>query len=145
MPIQRCAGVTLGSTKGRIKGADEPVRARRLLGIEPRDGRVGRAESSLVGRHREMAAVEGFLERAIGGRGGVVNVVGPPGVGKSRVAREAAALAAGRGAEVFGTFCESHASDIPFYVVTRRCGRRAGSKTLPAGRPGEDAPAISRC
>ena len=52
-------------------------------------------------------------------------VVGPPGIGKSRVAREAAALAAGRGVEVFWTFCESHARDIPFYAVTRLL--RAGS------------------
>ena len=43
----------------------------------------------------------------------------PPGIGKSRVAREAAALAAGRGVEVFWTFCESHARDIPFHAVTR--------------------------
>ncbi len=109
----------------RIKGADEPVRARRLVAIGPRDGLVGRAEASLVGRRWEMAALDAMVDRAIGGRGGVVNVVGPPGIGKSRVAREAAALAAGRGVEVFWTFCESHASDIPFHVVTRLL--RAGS------------------
>ena len=102
-----------------IKGADEPVRARRLLAIRPRDGLVGRAEASLVGRRWEMAALDAIVDRAIGGRGGVVNVVGPPGIGKSRVAREAAALAAGRGVEVFWAFCESHASDIPFHAVTR--------------------------
>ena len=103
----------------RIKGADEPVPARRLLAIGPRDGLVGRAEATLVGRRWEMAALDAMVDRTIGGRGGVVNVVGPPGIGKSRVAREAAALAAGRGVEVFWTFCESHASDIPFRVVTR--------------------------
>ena len=103
----------------RIKGADEPVRARRLLAISPRDGLVGRAEASLVGRRWEMAALDAMVDRAIGGRGGVVNVVGPPGIGKSRVAREAAALAAGRGVEVFWAFCESHARDIPFSAVTR--------------------------
>jgi class 3 adenylate cyclase len=81
----------------RIKGADEPVRARRLLAIRPRHAPVGRTESSLVGRRWEIAAVEAILDRTIGGRGGVVNVVGPPGIGKSRVAREAAALASGRG------------------------------------------------
>ena len=102
----------------RIKGADEPVRARRLLAIGPRDGQVGRAEARLVGRAWEMAALDAMVERTIGGRGGVVNVVGPPGIGKSRVAREAAALAAGRGAEAFWTFCESHARDIPFHAVT---------------------------
>ena len=82
-------------------------------------GLVGRAEASLVGRRWEMAALDAIVERAIGGRGGVVGVVGPPGIGKSRVAREAAALAAGRGVEVFWTFCESHAGDIPFHVVAQ--------------------------
>ena len=103
----------------RIKGTDEPVPARRLVAISPRDGLVGRAEASLVGRRWEMAALDAIADRAIGGRGGVVNVVGPPGIGKSRVAREAAALAAGRGVEVFWTFCESHARDVPFHAVTR--------------------------
>jgi class 3 adenylate cyclase len=109
----------------RIKGADEPVRARRLLAISPRDGLVRRAEASLVGRRWEMAALDALVDRTIGGRGGVVNVVGPPGIGKSRTAREAAAAAAGRGVEVFWTFCESHARDIPFYAVSRLL--RAGS------------------
>ena len=66
-----------------------------------------------------MAALDAMVDRAIGGRGGVVNVVGPPGIGKSRVAREAAALAAGRGVEVFWAFCESHAREVPFHVVAR--------------------------
>ena len=103
----------------RIKGADEPVRAQRLVAISPRDGRVGRAEAGLVGRRREMAALEEILGHTIGGRGGVVGVAGPPGIGKSRMAREAAALAAGRGVEVVWAFCESHARKIPFYAVTR--------------------------
>ena len=109
----------------RIKGADEPVRARQLVAISPRDGLLGRADARLVGRGWEMAALDAIVERAIGGRGGVVNVVGPPGIGKSRAAREAAALAAGRGVEVFWVFCESHARDVPFYAVTRLL--RAGS------------------
>ena len=109
----------------RIKGADEPVHARRLLGIGPRDGLVGRAEASLVGRRWEMAALDAMVDRMIGGRGGVVTVVGPPGIGKSRVAREVGALAAGRGVEVFWAFCESHARDISFGVVARLL--RAGS------------------
>jgi adenylate cyclase len=103
----------------RIKGADEPLRARRLVAISTRDGLVGRAEASLVGRRWEMAALDAIADRMIGGRGGVVNVVGPAGIGKSRVAREAAALAAGRGVEVVWTFCESHAPGIPFGVVAR--------------------------
>lgn len=108
-----------------IKGSADPVRARRLVAIGPRGRRVGRAEANLVGRRWEMAALDALLDCAIGGRGGVVNVVGPPGVGKSRVAREAAALAASRGVEVFWTFCESHARDVPFHAVTHLL--RAGS------------------
>ena len=102
-----------------IKNADEPVRARQLMAISPRDGQVGRAEAPLVGRRPEMAALDAIVDRAIGGRGGVVNVVGPPGIGKSRAAREAAALAAGRRVDVFWTFCESHAHEVPFHAVTR--------------------------
>ena len=102
-----------------IKGADDPVPARRLLAIGPRHALAGRAEASLVGRRWEMAALDAMVDRAIGGRGGVVNVVGPPGIGKSRIAREVATMAAGRGVEVVWAFCESHASDIPFQVVTR--------------------------
>ncbi len=114
----------------RIKGADEPVRAHRLVAVGPRNVRVGQTEASLVGRRWEMAALDALLERAIGGRGGVVNVVGPPGIGKSRVAREAAALAAARGVEVFWTFCESHAGDIPFGVVARLLRAASGVAEL---------------
>jgi class 3 adenylate cyclase len=103
----------------RIKGADEPVRARRLLAIAPRQGILGRAEAALVGRRWEMAALGAAVDRAIGGSGGVVTVAGPPGIGKSRIAREVAGLAAGRGVEVCWAFCESHARDVPFGAVTR--------------------------
>ena len=113
-----------------IKGADEPVPARRLMGIGPRDGQLGRVEASLVGRGWEMAALDAIVDRAIGGRGGVVNVVGPPGIGKSRIAREAAALAADREVEVFWAFCESHAQDIPFYAVTRLLRAASGVADL---------------
>jgi class 3 adenylate cyclase len=120
----------------RIKGAGEPVRARRLVAISPRDALVGRAETSLVGRRWEMAALDAIVDRAIGGRGGVMNVVGPPGIGKSRVAREAASLAAGRGVEVFWAFCESHARDVPFHAAAQLL--RASRELLRAGAPDAD-------
>jgi adenylate cyclase len=102
----------------RIKGHDEPVPARRLVAIQHDHVAVAGTESTLVGRRQEMAALETMVEHAIGGRGGVVGVTGQPGIGKSRVAREAAALAMDRGVEVVWTYCESHARDIPFHVVT---------------------------
>ncbi len=120
----------------RIKGAEEPVPARRLLGLGDGHRAAGRAESNLVGRRWEMAAVEGLLDRAIDGHGGVVGVVGSPGIGKSRLVREVTAMAAARGVEVFTAFCESHASDIPFYVVARllRAATGVGDLDGPAAR-----------
>src|SRR5262249_16999933 len=104
--------VVLSDPEGvRMKGAGEPGGARRVMASGPRDG--------LGGRGWEMAALDAGVERAIGGRGGVVTVVGPPGIGKSRTARETAAGVAGRGVEVFWAFCESHARNVAFYAVTR--------------------------
>jgi class 3 adenylate cyclase len=117
-----------------IKGAEEPVAARRLLGIGDQHRAVKRAESNLVGRRWEMPAVEGLLERAIAGYGAVVGVVGPPGIGKSRLVREVAALAHRQGVEVFTTFCESHTSQVPFHVVTRLLrGNTPGGRTSLTG------------
>src|SRR5277367_3568860 len=75
----------------QIKGAGEPVPARRLLGMGDGHRAGGHAESTLVGRRWEMAAVEGLLDRAIEGHGTVVGVVGSPGIGKSRLVRDVAA------------------------------------------------------
>jgi class 3 adenylate cyclase len=102
-----------------IKGTDQPVCTQRLLGVPEGRHAVGRAESNLVGRRWELSAVEGLLERAIDGHGAVVGVVGSPGIGKSRLVREVSEVAAARNVEVFTAFCESHTSQVPFYVVAR--------------------------
>jgi class 3 adenylate cyclase len=103
----------------QIKGAEEPVAAHRLLGVGEQHRAVGRAESNLVGRRWEMSAVEGLLDRAIDGHGGVVGVVGPPGIGKSRLVREVAAMASDRSVEVFTAFCGSHTRQLAFHAVAR--------------------------
>jgi class 3 adenylate cyclase len=100
-----------------IKGHDEPVSVRLLLAVEHTHGAAGGAESTLVGRRGEMAALDAMVKQAFGGRGGVVGVAGPPGIGKSRAAREVAALAKNRGADVVWTYCESHTRDIPFHLI----------------------------
>ena len=114
----------------QIKGADKPVAAQRLLGMGERHRAVGRAESNLVGRRWEMSAVEGLLDRAVDGHGAVVGVVGPPGIGKSRLVRELSAMASPRGAEVFTAFCESHTSQVPFYAVARLLRAATGVEGL---------------
>lgn len=119
-----------GTELVHIKGAAQPVPARRLLGMVDGPRAAGRAESNLVGRDWEMAAVEGLLARAIDGSGAVVGVVGPPGIGKSRLVREVSATAAARGVEVFSAFCESHASDVPFRVVAQLLRAATGVRGL---------------
>lgn len=101
----------------QIKGADDPVRVRRLLGVAQQHQQGKRSDPALVGRTWELNTIAGILDEAIGGAGCVINAVGPPGIGKSRIVRESAALAAQRGVEVFATHCESHTSDIPFHAV----------------------------
>jgi adenylate cyclase len=99
-----------------IKGAKAPVPARRLITTRSDHGR--RKDPQLVGRTWELNTIAGILDEALGGAGCVVGVVGPPGIGKSRTVREAAALAESRGMDVFTTYCESHTSDIAFHAVT---------------------------
>ena len=78
----------------RIKGADEPVRVHRLVAIGARDG-LACAPRGPPGRSaRELSTVEALLDSAIDGHGAVVAVVGSPGIGKSRLVREVAAIAA---------------------------------------------------
>ncbi|HEX7426946.1 MAG TPA: adenylate/guanylate cyclase domain-containing protein, partial [Mycobacterium sp.] len=111
--------VSLGDAElVHIKGMDDPVRAIRLLEIgEHQAGR--HSDSPLIGRKWELNTVTALLDEAVGGTGCVVTIVGPPGIGKSRLVRESSAIAAGRGVPVVGTYCESHASDIPFHAVAR--------------------------
>jgi adenylate cyclase len=112
-----------------IKGADDPMPTRRLLAVGEHRPRL-RGESSLVGRTWELNTITGILEDAISGAGYVVNIVGPPGIGKSRLVRETAAIAASLGVAVFTTYCESHTSDIPFHVVARFLRTASGVNDL---------------
>jgi predicted ATPase len=72
------------------------------------------------------------LDCAVDGHGAVVGVVGPPGIGKSRLVREVAAMARQRSVEVFTTFCESHASQVPFHAVARLLRAATGVEGLGA-------------
>jgi class 3 adenylate cyclase len=103
----------------RVKGVQDAVPARSLVSMAAQSSRTGASYSRLVGRDWEVAMLAAMLDRSIEGRGSVVGVVGPPGIGKTRLAREAVQLAKSRGVEVFSTFCESHATDVPFRVLAR--------------------------
>ena len=71
-----------------------------------------------------------MLHRAVHGHGCVACVVGPPGIGKSRIAAETVALAQTLGAHVFSTFGESHTKEVPFLASTRLLRTALGIEAL---------------
>ncbi|WP_396931591.1 AAA family ATPase [Mycolicibacterium sp.] len=108
----------LGETElVHVKGAREPKPARRLLGTSVGLRRRQTTETTLVGRTWELASIAGMLDEAIGGAGCVVGLVGPAGIGKSRIVREITAQADARDVDVFTAYCESHTSDLPFHAA----------------------------
>lgn len=123
----------LGDTEAVvIKGSDTPVPAVRLFGMSNLQ-QAARAQSELVGREWEIGALTGLLSHATDGRGSVVGVVGPPGIGKSRITREIASRASQSGVEVAVTYCESHTSDIPFHAASGLLRAALGVEGLPDG------------
>lgn len=114
-----------------VKGMPAPVPARRLLGLTPHR-RPTRLQTTFIGRDWEMTALTGILERAVGGNGGIVGLVGPPGIGKSRVVQEITSRARNVGAEVFTTSCESHTAEIPFHAAANLLRCATGASGLDA-------------
>lgn len=110
--------VTLGDPeKVWIKGSDAPVVARRLIAAGSTTRRPARQLSTLIGRDWELSSISAMLDQAMKGKGCIVGLVGPPGIGKSRMTAEITSVAVGRSCDVFTTRCESHAKEIPFQAA----------------------------
>ncbi len=103
----------------RIKGSVDPVPAHQLLAMSGNRSVPAPRASTLVGREWELAALHAMLKRSVAGHGCVINVVGPPGIGKSRTVAETIARAELLGMSVVSTYCESHTSDVAFQAATR--------------------------
>ena len=76
----------------QVKGKSEPVRAYAV--VSEIHGRTSmevsreRGLTPLIGRDRELRALDGTHRRAAGGQGAIVLIAGEPGVGKSRLLYE---------------------------------------------------------
>ncbi len=105
----------LGRTQ--IKGLREPLAVYEVLGLGALRTRlqVGahRGLARFVGREAELERLGEALERARGGQGQIVGVVGEAGVGKSRLFHEFKARLA-QGCMVLETFSVSHGKAFPY-------------------------------
>ena len=97
---------------------------------------------AFVGRQRELEEIRRGLDDAAAGRGRLFLLVGEPGIGKSRLADEAATAAAGRGAAVLWGRCWE-AGGAPAYwpwlevleAIARSLDDAALRETLGDGAP----------
>jgi len=101
-----------------LKGKDEPVAAFRLLGVSHRLISEGPAATGrpFVGRTDEIAALDGLLRSAKAGRGRLIDVVGEPGIGKSRLLSEFRKRQGGEASWVEGR-CLSYGAMTPYLLV----------------------------
>ena len=111
---------TEGLPPFEVKGKAEPVVAS-VVGT-PRDSAlhdVGK-EVPFVGREAELRELLSLADRAAGGAGAVVEIIGSPGIGKSRLATEAIERWA---LDTLRVACEEYGSATP-YLPFRRVFRR---------------------
>ena len=74
-----------------------------------------RGRETFVGRRRELDEIRSGIDGAIAGRGSLFTLSGEPGVGKSRLAQEAASHARAQGARVIWGRCWEHGGAPPYW------------------------------
>ena len=99
-----------------LKGKAQPVPAYRLLALLPAIPAMSRPiGASFVGREDELGTLERALSRAVDGRSPqLVTIMGPPGIGKSRLARE---LMRRSQARVLSGGCLSYGEGITYWPL----------------------------
>jgi class 3 adenylate cyclase/tetratricopeptide (TPR) repeat protein len=117
----------------RLKGKAEPVRAWRLLSVDPDAQRANGSLSALVGRKAECAMLREAFDEVVESRTPqLVTILGPAGIGKSRLAR-AMVDAVGNRAEVVAGRCLPYGEGItywPLAEIVRRLAGRAEERAI---------------
>jgi tetratricopeptide (TPR) repeat protein len=101
----------------RVKGKGQPVAASRLLSVQGLEGLARRFDAPMVGRTDELRSLTDALGRAERDRACVlVTVLGPAGVGKSRLVQEFLEHARGSARLVLGR-CLPYGQGITYWPV----------------------------
>jgi DNA-binding SARP family transcriptional activator/tetratricopeptide (TPR) repeat protein len=91
---------------------------------------VGPPRAALVGRRRELAALSDVFERCTQGHAPhLATVLGEPGIGKSRLARELADHLAGRATVLLGR-CRAYGEGITYWPLREMVVALAGDRPL---------------
>jgi class 3 adenylate cyclase/tetratricopeptide (TPR) repeat protein len=119
-----------------LKGKSKPVPVITLG--EPLDSRKQQnSEDFFVGRDTEMAILQGAAEQLINGSGGLIEVVGEPGIGKTRLVDEAVTQVSD--VTVLRCDCERTGAAAPYTPVRRLLHHVLGTSSA------MDPNAIARC
>jgi len=109
-----------------VKGKSEPIAAyavgARSSSTQP--DQVVAVEHPLVGRDKELQLLDEMLARTQAGRGGLVEISGPAGIGKSRLIEEMRTRAAS--ADVVRVFCNPFETQTPYFAIRYMVRSRLG-------------------
>jgi DNA-binding CsgD family transcriptional regulator/tetratricopeptide (TPR) repeat protein len=86
----------------------------------------------LIGRDAEMVAVGRAVRAVQDGQAARIAICGEPGIGKSRLAQEACAVAERRGCRVLGGRATEFEQHVPFAILTSALDNAIGSFAKPA-------------
>ncbi|MGI9111580.1 MAG: BTAD domain-containing putative transcriptional regulator [Gaiellaceae bacterium] len=130
-----------------LKGKAKPVRAYRLLALDSAGPRTPRLRSPMVGRGRESRLLQDAFARAVQGRTcHLFTVLGPAGVGKSRLLSEGMTEIGGRARVLTGS-CLSYGEGITFRpiaeIVAQAFGEDDPRAAIEAAVGGADAEVVA--
>lgn len=110
----------------RLKGKSELIRAYHVLHVTPADGVARRIDTPMVGRGDELSALVGAVDRVVHNRRAeLVTVLGPAGMGKSRLLHEFAGTVEAPGRLLRGR-CLSYGEGITFWPLVEIARDAAG-------------------
>jgi class 3 adenylate cyclase/tetratricopeptide (TPR) repeat protein len=113
---------------------------------EPESSLPDTAPTPYIGRAAERDTLRRMLESACAGRGGIVLIGGSPGLGKSRLARESAAIAQQLGMAVYTGNCLDMESPPPYQPAIDHLEQAARSASPEGFRAalGVNAPEVAK-